>query len=146
MPVAYTARSRKPELPYEFHPDPAALAAAVEVLVCCATGGAETVGLISRAAIEALPPGAIFVNVSRGTVVDEAALLEAIRSGRIALAGLDVFWNEPAINPEFASLPNVVLAPHAASGTVETRKAMGRLMRDNVDAFFAGKPLLTEVT
>ena len=65
-------------------------------------------------------------------------------AGRIALAGLDVFWNEPAIDPAFATLPNLVLAPHAASGTVETRKAMGRLMRDNVDAFFAGNPLPAE--
>jgi lactate dehydrogenase-like 2-hydroxyacid dehydrogenase len=143
MPVSYTARTAKPELPYAFHPDPASLAAAVDVLVCCATGGAATEGLISRAAIEALPPGAIFVNVSRGTVADEAALLDALRGGRIALAGLDVFRNEPAISPEFARLPNVVLAPHAASGTVETRKAMGALMRENLEAHFAGRPLPT---
>ena len=108
-------------------------------------GGPTTQGLIDRAAFEALRPGSIFVNVSRGSCCDEAALLEAIGAGRIRLAGLDVFWNEPAIDPAFAELPNVLLAPHAASGTVETRKAMGQLMRDNVAAHFTGRPLLTEV-
>ena len=122
------------------------LAAGVDILVCCAMGGPATLGLIDRAAIEALPEGAIFVNVSRGSVVDEAALLEALRSRRIAAAGLDVFWNEPAIDPAFAQFPHVVLAPHAASGTEETRRAMGLLMRDNLAAHFAGRPLPTEIT
>ncbi|MDO9708280.1 2-hydroxyacid dehydrogenase [Paracraurococcus lichenis] len=145
MSIAYSGRAPKPHLPYPHYPTPAALAPEVDILVCCAMGGPTTQGLIDRAAFEALRPGAIFVNVSRGSCCDEAALLEALRSGRIALAGLDVFWNEPAIAPEFAGFPNVVLAPHAASGTVETRQAMGRLMRDNLDAFFAGRPLPTEV-
>ena len=145
MAISYSGRSRKADVAYPWYPTPAALAPHVDILVCCAMGGPTTQGLVDRAAFEALRPGSIFVNVSRGSCLDEAALLEAIRAGRIALAGLDVFWNEPTIDPEFATFPNVVLAPHAASGTVETRKAMGQLMRDNVDAFFAGKPLLTEV-
>jgi D-3-phosphoglycerate dehydrogenase len=117
----------------------------VDILMVAAAGGATTRGLVDRAAIEALKPGAIFCNVSRGTVVDEAALLEALRSRRIAAAGLDVFLNEPDIDPEFLTFDHVVLQPHAASGTVETRKDMGRLMRENLEAQMDGRPLLTPV-
>lgn len=145
MAISYSGRTRKDDVPYAWYPTPAALAPQVDIMVCCAMGGPTTQGLIDRAAFEALRPGSIFVNVSRGSCCNEAALLDAIRAGRIAFAGLDVFCNEPAIDPAFVTFPNVVLAPHAASGTVETRKAMGLLMRDNLDAFFAGKPLLTEV-
>jgi D-3-phosphoglycerate dehydrogenase len=110
-----------------------------------AAGGAATRGLVDRAAIEALKPGAIFCNVARGTVVDEAALLDALRAGRIGAAGLDVFLQEPDIDPEFTRFDNVVLQPHAASATVETRKDMGRLMRENLEAQMDGRPLLTPV-
>jgi len=145
MAIAYSGRTRQPELLYAFHESPDAMAPHVDIMLCCAAGGAATQGLIGRAAIEALPPGAMFVNVSRGSVVDEPALLEALRSGRIACAGLDVFWNEPAIDLGFAALPNVVLTPHAASSTVETRLAMGALLLDNLAAHFAGRPLPTPV-
>ena len=145
MAISYSGRSPQADVAYPWHPTPAALAPNVDILVCCAMGGPTTQGLIDRAAFEALRPGSIFVNVSRGSCCDEAALLDAIRAGRIGMAGLDVFWNEPAIDPAFCTFPNVLLAPHAASGTVETRKAMGQLMRDNVEAHFAGRPLLTEV-
>lgn len=145
MQIGYSGRTPKADVPYPWYPTPAALAPTVDILVCCAMGGPTTQGLIDRAAFEALRPGSIFVNVSRGSCCDEAALLDALRDRRIAMAGLDVFWNEPAIDPAFAEFPNVLLAPHAASGTVETRMAMGQLMRDNVEAHFAGRPLLTEV-
>ncbi len=145
MAVSYSGRSRKEDLPYAFYPSPAALAPEVDILVCCAMGGPTTEGLIDRAAFEALRPGTIFVNVSRGSCVDEPALLEALRDGRIAMAGLDVFWNEPDIHAEFATFPHVVLAPHAASGTEETRRAMGALMQENLAAHFAGRPLPTEI-
>ena len=144
MAIAYSGRTRK-EVPYTFHPSPAALAPHVDILLVSAAGGAGTVGLVDQAAIEALNPGAIFVNVSRGSVVDEAALIAALKSGRIAAAGLDVFHNEPDIDPVFATFPNVVLSPHQASGTVETRKAMGALMRENLEAHFDGRPLPTPV-
>ncbi len=144
MAIAYSGRTKQ-DVPYDFHPSPAALAPQVDIFIVSAAGGAATAGLVDRAAIEALNPGAIFVNVSRGSVVDEAALVEAIRSGRIAAAGLDVFHNEPDIDPVFATFPNVVLSPHQASGTVETRKAMGALMLENLDAHFAGRPLPTPV-
>jgi lactate dehydrogenase-like 2-hydroxyacid dehydrogenase len=144
MSIAYSGRTRK-DVPYAFHPTPADLAPHVEILVVSAAGGAATAGLVDRRAIEALPPGALFVNVSRGSVVDEAALIAALQSGRIAAAGLDVFRNEPAIDPVFATLPNVVLSPHQASATVETRKAMGALMRENLEAHLDGRPLPTPV-
>lgn len=144
MAIAYSGRTKK-EAPYAFHASPAALAPEVDFLVVSAAGGAATAGLVDRAAIEALRPGAIFVNVSRGSVVDEAALVAALRSGRIAAAGLDVFHNEPNIDPVFATFPNVVLSPHQASGTVETRKDMGALMLRNLEAHFDGRPLPTPV-
>lgn len=144
MPIAYSARQRK-DVPYDWYPTPAALAPHVDVLMVSAAGGAATKGLVDRAAIEALKPGTIFCNVSRGTVVDEAALLEALGAGRIGAAGLDVFLNEPDIAPAFLTFDNVVLQPHAASGTVETRKDMGRLMRENLEAQMDGRPLLTPV-
>ncbi|WP_270936651.1 2-hydroxyacid dehydrogenase [Falsiroseomonas oryzae] len=144
MPIGYSARQRK-DVPYDWYPTPAALAPHVDVLMVSAAGGAATKGLVDKAAIDALKPGAIFCNVSRGTVVDEAALLAALRDRRIAAAGLDVFLNEPAIDPEFATFDHVVLQPHAASGTVETRKDMGRLMRENLEAQMDGRPLPTPV-
>lgn len=144
MAIAYSGRAKK-DLPYTFHASPAAMAPHVDIFVVSAAGGAATAGLVDRTAIEALNPGAIFVNVSRGSVVDEAALIAALTSGRIAAAGLDVFHNEPAIDPVFSTFPNVVLSPHQASGTVETRKAMGALMLDNLEAHFAGRPLPTPV-
>jgi lactate dehydrogenase-like 2-hydroxyacid dehydrogenase len=145
LPISYSGRVPKPDVPYAFHPDPASLAAVSDILVVSAQGGPTTRGLVTAEAIAALPPDSLFVNVSRGSVVDEAALLVALSSGRIAAAGLDVFNNEPAIDPAFAALQNVVLQPHAASGTVETRRAMGELMRRNLLAHFSGKPLLTPV-
>jgi D-3-phosphoglycerate dehydrogenase len=145
LPIAYSGRAPKPDVPYAFHPDPASLAAVSDILVVSAQGGPTTRGLVTAQAIAALPADSIFVNVSRGSVVDEAALLAALQGGRIAAAGLDVFNNEPAIDPAFARLENVVLQPHAASGTVETRRAMGALMRRNLLAHFAGQPLPTRV-
>lgn len=145
MTVSYSARERKPDVPYTWYPTPAAMAPHVDILMVSAAGGAGTRGLVDRAAIMALPEGAMFCNVARGTVVDETALLEALRSRRIAAAGLDVFLNEPDIHPDFATFDHVVLQPHAASGTVETRKAMGKLMRENLEAQMDGRPLPTPV-
>lgn len=144
MPISYSARTRK-DVPYDWYPTPVAMSPHVDVLMVAAAGGAATRGLVDKAAIDALPPGTIFCNVARGSVVDEAALLAALRERRIAAAGLDVFLNEPDIDPEFTTFDHVVLQPHNASGTVETRKDMGRLMRENLEAAFDGRPLLTPV-
>jgi D-3-phosphoglycerate dehydrogenase len=144
MPIAYSARQKK-DVPYDWFPTPAALAPHVDILMVSAAGGPSTRGLVDKAAIDALRPGAIFCNVSRGTVVDEDALLAALRERRIAAAGLDVFLNEPDIAPKFLTFDHVVLQPHAASATVETRKDMGALMRANLEAQMEGRPLPTPV-
>jgi D-3-phosphoglycerate dehydrogenase len=145
MRVAYSGRHRREDAAYDWHPDPASLAAASDMLVVCASGGPATKGLVDAEAIAALGPDGILVNVSRGTVVDEAALLGALENGGIAAAGLDVFLNEPRIDPRFLSLENIVLQPHNSSGTRETRMAMATLVRDNLLAHFAGRPLPTPV-
>ena len=93
----------------------------------------------------ALGPDGLLINVSRGSVVDEAAMIAALTSGALGHAALDVFASEPDPDPALASLPNVTLYPHHASGTVETRDAMAQLVVDNLAAFYAGQPLLTPV-
>lgn len=141
--ISYFARSEKDGSPFRFEPDLLALARNSEFLIVTLSGGASTKNMIDAGVLEALGPDGILVNVSRGTTVDEPVLIAALQSKTIKGAGLDVFWNEPNINPAFFTLDNVVLQPHHASGTVETRKAMGQLVRDNLAAHFAGKPLLT---
>ncbi len=145
MEISYFGRSAQPDLPYAFVPDLVELAHWSEVLVATLAGGAATRGLIDSAVFEALGPEGYFVNVARGSVVDEPALIAALQTRRIKAAGLDVFLNEPHIDRRFLALDNVVLQPHHGSGTVETRQAMGQLVRDNLAAHFAGRPLLTEV-
>lgn len=144
-PISYFARSEKDGMPFRFEPDLMALARDSEFLIVTLSGGDSTKNMISSEVLEALGPDGILVNVSRGTTVDEPALIKALGDKTIKGAGLDVFWNEPNINPAFFTLENAVLQPHHASGTVETRKAMGQLVRDNLSAHFAGKPLLTPV-
>ncbi len=143
--VSYFARSPKPDLPYAFVGDLVELARQSDFLVVTLAGGEGTRGIVTGEVIEALGPDGIFVNISRGTTVDETALLDALEQGRIRGAGLDVFLNEPAIDPRYAGLKNAVLQPHHGSGTVETRQAMGKLVRDNLAAHFSGQPLLTPV-
>ena len=144
--IAYFARSEREGSPFRFEPDLLALAHDSEFLIVTLSGGDSTKGMINAEVLEALGPDGILVNVSRGTTVDEPALISALQNKVIKGAGLDVFWNEPNINPAFFTLDNAVLQPHHASGTVETRKAMGQLVRDNLAAHFAGKPLLTQVS
>jgi lactate dehydrogenase-like 2-hydroxyacid dehydrogenase len=145
MSIAYTARSAKPELPYRFFPSPAALAAESDFLVVITPGGAATRKLIDAQVLQALGPKGILVNVARGPVVDEAALIEALEQGTIAGAALDVFEDEPNVPARLIALPHVVLAPHIGSATRETRQAMADLALDNLRAHFAGQPLLTPV-
>jgi len=143
--LAYFSRSRRDELPYAYVDDLVALARRSEFLIVTLAASASTTGIIDAKVLEALGTDGILVNVSRGSTVNETDLLAALETGTIKGAGLDVFWNEPAIDPRFAALENVVLQPHHASGTVETRKAMGQLVRDNLAAHFAGRPLVTPV-
>ena len=143
--VAYQGPNRKPDLDWPYYADPVALAKACDVVIAACPGGEATRGLVSRAVIDAIGPKGYFVNISRGSVVDEPALLEALQQGRIAGAGLDVFADEPRVPEGFLALDNVVLQPHVASATHPTRRAMGQLVIDNLAAHFAGKPLLTPV-
>jgi D-3-phosphoglycerate dehydrogenase len=143
--IAYFGRTRHDELPYTFEGDLDALARRSEFLILTLAASEATRGIIDARVLQALGPDGILVNVSRGSTVNEPDLLAALEGGTIKGAGLDVFWNEPAIDPRFAALRNVVLQPHHASGTVETRRAMGRLVRDNLAAHFAGHPLVTPV-
>ena len=145
MTIGYYGRSRKPGNDFAYFGDVVKLADWADVLLVATPGGPETEGLISSAVLDALGPSGSIVNVSRGTVVDEPALIRALQEGRIASGGLDVYLDEPNPDPAFAALENAVLYPHHASGTEETRDRMAQLVIDNLAAFFAGKPLLTPV-
>ena len=145
MSVAYTARSRKAELAYAYYPSAQALAAEVDFLVLITPGGAGTRKLINADVLKALGPQGYLINVARGSVVDEAALVQALQQGVIAGAGLDVFENEPNVPPALWAMDNVVLTPHTASATRETRGAMANLALANLRAHFAGEPLLSPV-
>lgn len=145
MDIHYHSRSSKDTPGWTFHEDPVALAKAVDFLVVALVGGEQTQGYVSADVINALGPQGILVNVSRGTTIDEPALLTALESGAIAGAGLDVFLNEPHPDSRFLALDNVLMQPHHSSGTIATRAAMGKLQRDNVLAHYAGNALLTPV-
>lgn len=140
MTVLYHGRRPKPDVTYTFVPNLLDLAEQSDVLVLSCPPGKETDKLVGKAVLDRLGKDGYLVNVSRGSVVDEPALLEALEKRTIAGAGLDVFANEPNIDPRFMTLDNVVLQPHSTSITHETRVAMiARLMRD-LDAFLSGQP------
>ncbi len=145
MAIAYTARSAKPALPWRYVSSVRALAAESDFLVAITPGGAATRRLIDAEVLAALGPEGILVNVARGSVVDEAALIDALQRGVIAGAGLDVFESEPNVPQALRELPNVVLTPHIGSATASTRRAMADLAFANVQAHFAGTPLPSPV-
>ncbi|MBW6416985.1 2-hydroxyacid dehydrogenase [Celeribacter sp. PS-C1] len=147
MPVHYTSRTEK-ETPagWTYHgEDVVALAEAVDWMVVAVVGGDHTKGYLSREAIQALGPRGVVINIARGTCVDEEALIEALEAGDIAGAGLDVFYGEPHVNPRLIALPNVLLQPHQASSTAETRRDMSIAQCANLAAYFDGAPLPTPV-
>lgn len=144
LEIGYTSRRAKP-VEYRHFDDVAALAEWADILVVSVPGGAETEGMIDAGVMKALGPEGTLVNIARGSVVDEPALIAALKDGTLGSAGLDVFHEEPNPDPALTSLPNVTLYPHHASGTVETRDAMAQLVVDNLAAHFAGRPLLTPV-
>jgi lactate dehydrogenase-like 2-hydroxyacid dehydrogenase len=144
MRIRYFQR-RTADRPYPRSASLAALAGASDYLVVCAPGGAATRGLIDAAVLDALGPEGTLVNIARGSLVDEAALVAALRDGRPGGAALDVFADEPRVPAALRALGNVVLTPHVGSFTVETRTAMGRLALANLEAHFDGKPLPTPV-
>jgi lactate dehydrogenase-like 2-hydroxyacid dehydrogenase len=145
LSVSYFGRSLQPSVPYRYFDDLKAMCREVDILLLSCSGGESTRNLVNAGILNALGPKGTVINISRGSVVDEPALIAALKSRGIAGAGLDVFANEPDPSAELIAMENVVLYPHHASGTVETRDAMAQLVVDNLAAFFAGKPLLTPV-
>ena len=145
MSIAYTARNARAGLPYRYLPTAAALAAESDFLVVITPGGAGTRKMIDAEVLAALGSRGILVNVARGSVVDEAALIDALERGVIAGAGLDVFENEPHVPARLLALPHVVLVPHIGSATGQTRQAMADLAAANLKAHFAGQPLPSPV-
>lgn len=146
MDIAYSDVAPKDFAPHwQFIADPVALAERSDFLFVTLAASADTRHIVSTSVIEALGPTGMLINISRASNIDEDALLDCLENGRLGSAALDVFKDEPALNPRFLKLNNVLLQPHHASGTFETRKAMGKLVRDNLTAHFAGQPLLTPV-
>lgn len=146
MAIAYTDVAEKPfAAGWEFIADPVALAARSDVLFVTLAASSATRHIVGARVIDALGPEGMLINISRASNIDETALLDALEAGRLGSAALDVFEGEPRLDPRFPKLSNVLLQPHHASGTVETRKAMGKLVRDNLAAHFSGRPLPTPV-
>ena len=144
LEIAYHDRCNFDDVPYRYFDDVAALAAEVDFLVICASADTDTRGLIGSRVLDALGRDGMLINIARGAIVDEPVLLRYLRERLIAGAALDVFHNEPSIAPEFGELDNVILQPHQSSATTETRASMGALVRDNLSAYFSGRPLPTE--
>ena len=145
VPVVYHTRNPVAGLSYKHYPDLITMAKDVDTLIVIVPGGAGTAKMINAEVMKALGPRGVIINVARGTVVDEQALVEALRSGTILAAGLDVFEREPNVPDELKAMLNVVLLPHIGSASVVTRNAMDQLVVDNLKAWFAGKPPLTPV-
>lgn len=140
--ISYHGRTRQDAVAYPWYPTPLALAEACDILIAILPGGAETQNIVDAAVLKALGNDGVFVNVARGSVVDEQALVSALRDPTILAAGLDVYANEPHVPTALLELPNVVLLPHIASGSEATRTAMGRLVADNLNTWFSiGRPL-----
>ena len=145
VPVVYHSRNPASGLSYKHYPDLIEMAKAVDTLVVIVPGGQSTAKMIDADVMKALGPRGVIINVARGTVVDEQALIAALKSGTILAAGLDVFEREPNVPDELKAMQNVVLLPHIGSASVVTRNAMDQLVVDNLKAWFAGKPPLTPV-
>jgi lactate dehydrogenase-like 2-hydroxyacid dehydrogenase len=145
VPVVYHGRHQQPDVPYRYYADLVEMARDVDTIVVITPGGAATKHLINAQVLEALGPKGILINVARGSVVDEAALIEALQQKKIYAAGLDVFANEPHVPRELIEMEQVVLLPHVGSASVHTRHAMDQLVVDNLLAWADGKPPLTPV-
>jgi lactate dehydrogenase-like 2-hydroxyacid dehydrogenase len=143
--IVYHGRSEQPDVPYRHYPNLVEMARAVDVLMVVIPGGDETKHLVDAEVLKALGPNGILINVARGTVVDERALIAALRDKTILTAGLDVFDDEPNVPPELIAMDHVVLLPHVGSASVHTRNAMGQLVVDNLVSWFEGKGPLTPV-
>jgi lactate dehydrogenase-like 2-hydroxyacid dehydrogenase len=145
VPVVYHTRQKRDELPYRYYPKLIDMARDVDILLAIVPGGAGTANMINAEVLDALGPEGILINMARGSVVDELALIKALQEKRIMSAGLDVFAREPQVPDELRTMENVVLFPHLGSASVATRERMDQLMVDNILAWAAGQPPLTPV-
>jgi lactate dehydrogenase-like 2-hydroxyacid dehydrogenase len=145
VPVVYHSRKPAAGVSYHHYPDLIEMAKAVDTLMVIVPGGASTSKIVNADVLKALGPRGVLINVARGSVVDEPALVAALKSGTILAAGLDVFANEPSVPDELKAMQNVVLLPHIGSASVVTRNAMDQLVVDNLKNWFAGKAPLTPV-
>jgi len=145
VPVVYHARQQRPQLRYRYYPKLIDMARDVDTLMVIVPGGAATANMINAEVLDALGPTGILINMARGSVVDEPALIKALTEKRIMAAGLDVFAKEPQVPQELIAMDNVVLFPHVGSASVYTRDRMDQLVVDNIVAWAAGKPPLTPV-
>ena len=145
VPVVYHSRKPAAGVSYQHYPDLIEMAKAVDTLMIIVPGGASTARIVNAEVLKALGPRGVLINVARGSVVDEPALVAALKSGAILAAGLDVFANEPSVPDELKAMQNVVLLPHIGSASVVTRNAMDQLVVDNLKNWFAGKAPLTPV-
>ena len=143
--IHYYSRAEKDTPGWTHHDNLVYLAKTVDILIVAVSGGPETAQIISKEVIEAVGPDGLLINCARGSTVDEAALIKALEDKMIRGFASDVFNNEPNIDQRFMQFDNVLLQPHQSSGTVETRKSMGKLQRGNLQAFFDNQPLLTPV-
>ena len=142
VPVVYHARHPRPGVAYRYYASLAAMAADVDTMMVVLPGNASTRHAVDAGVLQALGPNGILINIGRGSVVDEAALIAALKDGTIMAAGLDVFENEPRVPADLMALPNAVLLPHVGSASVYTRDAMGQLMFDNLVSWFEkGTPI-----
>jgi lactate dehydrogenase-like 2-hydroxyacid dehydrogenase len=145
LPISYCSRRPQPDLKYAYYPHPRALAEAVDVLIAVLPGGAGTQQIVNASVLAALGPNGVLINVARGSVVDEAALIEALQSGTILAAGLDVFAKEPHVPDALLAMDNVVVLPHIGTATHHTRGLMRQLVIDNINSWFDGKGAITPV-
>lgn len=145
LPISYFGRSKQDGVDYPYFSDVRELAKAVDTMIVVTPATAETTNLISTEVLEALGERGVLINIARGAVVDETALIKALRAGTILSAGLDVMWDEPNINTELMELENAVLLPHVGSASIHTRNGMGQLVVDNLLAYKSGSAPLTPV-
>ncbi len=145
VPVVYHSRNQQPGVSYKYYPKLVDMAREVDTLMVIVPGGASTQNMINAEVLEALGPNGILINMARGSVVDEPALIEALKNRTIYSAGLDVFAREPNVPKELVEMDHIVLFPHLGSSTEVTRAAMDQLVVDNILAWAAGKPPLTPV-
>ena len=145
VPVVYHSRNPATGVSYQHYPNLIEMATAVDTLIVITPGGAATANMINADVMKALGPRGVIINVARGSVIDEPALIAALKSGTILAAGLDVFAKEPNVPDELKSMQNVVLLPHIGSASLVTRNAMDQLVVDNLKAWFSGKAPLTPI-